>query len=552
MEIMMKNNKKGAAIIIAIMVVLILTIMSFGFLFVTNQSTFLAQNNLDETKLFWAADAGANQALRWIRRLNVGDFTFNDLAPAARDHYNSTDNLKKFTINNDGQDITVETSLGYAGGKWNITSEAYKGTTKSGKICEITLVDIKGSSMSRYALGFTGNMTAGTRWVGDVIDGTVYAGGYINVGLRNNSTQDARFKKTVSFANDCGNSYAVKYSNLDPNATNYEENNLGFDKYERFTTGLQELSNKDKGIRVDNYDLGTNSDINKNNFKDRINAIFPLTDKVDKIDPAKGVTYSWSEFTNTVATPIENISVFNLQTDPATSALFATGTKFKIKLDGTTAKVMHGNTEVKSVNLSSTNTIIIPEMTTTDNILASYNYIEVEGSASTNACIVTERNDIVVTGSISKTGANTSISILAGLGSTGTGDNQVFKKGDILVNSSSDVTIDAALFSPGGVFGRYGIQGDANCTDELAWENAGISEGKRISVTINGSIAMMKKGYFSRGYQAMNAYFNNNPDWLDGTVKPIGYVPSVGTDGSSQLVNVISEGYTWKVVWKSL
>ncbi len=62
---MKTENKKGFGLVMAIVIVLLLSIMSAGFFWVTNQSTLSVRRNEQSLRLYWAAESASNYNVNW-------------------------------------------------------------------------------------------------------------------------------------------------------------------------------------------------------------------------------------------------------------------------------------------------------------------------------------------------------------------------------------------------------------------------------------------------------------------------------------------------------
>ena len=561
-------KKKGSALIIAVMISVILVITSVGFLTVTNWTSDIANRGFNNTRLYWAAESGANQALRWIRRLKVIHFADKTEAIKAQKHFNSSKNLSIIRFYSGTKDeIVVRLNLYYIAAEsgWKVSSTA----TRNGKKAKIVLDKIKTTSIAKYAFGWSDNMSLGTRFLdGDIIDGEIYAGGTLNCGV--GRYKHPIFRSLVSLANTTAG------SSLDESYTDGEFNRGDRILNWLLTENTSKPGNFSTGLKITNHG-GEPSDDSQ--FREMMDATFQGgIELIDQIDPQHGVCYDWSDLNNTGNT-IKELSRYTLgAAGSGTEGLFNDqGEKVKIKFEGNKAKIYKkywyaGGTwgwgkkwkyELKKTLSIGTgsgeyNTILIPACNSVDSEHKSgYSYVEIEGNLSASAAVVTEKNDVVITGDITydninydqsykdiQDDINTEIntpkfSILAGIGYPL--NSAVQYKGDILVNSHSDIQTSATIFTPEGIFGGFGIQANGEYYAK---------QGYNIVIKNYGSLIMAKKGIWHNGAGYINPRFYDDLRYKDFQVKPLVYIPSVGNDIVQKSVNIINDGYTWTVSYE--
>lgn len=584
----MKKNR-ASVLIIAIMITLILTITLSGVIFITKQSISTTKNVEDDTVLFWAADAGANHGLRFLRRLEIVKFSDPTEAPGTEAAYNGSSSVNSFDLY-DG-DVRIKTELEYSTdtNEWKVISKAnYKNSSKK---CVITLSNIGGVSASKFGFGQIGDMAIGTRLAnGDQIDCSMYAGGFLNIGLTDyytsNWTQDTKIKGKVSFNKKLGPSYVAGADDED------DTNPLSALYANRFTNWLRTkyLSGDhllNKGLRLDSY-------INQNAWacgESEFDSFFDLkltnpnwgifqkgTEQIDEINPETGVTYEWDELkVKTTGSTLDNLKILNLKdfAPNQVKSMFVEQSnkdrniKITFKNNGTVEiKFKNGNsTKTETINLADYNSIVIPSFKSDITAENTHSAIEVEGIISKDCAIFTETNDIVITGDLYYKGLNPSadnnisnlsdpdkdfpeMAMFVGLNPNRDSEGNITdvnSRGNVLVDitSANPMLITAGIFCPNGVMGTYGIQKDLT----YGCDYSGLSQVQNI-VRFVGSTIMMKKGYWGWGERRMQAKLFNDPRWENGKHRPIGYRPAEGVDGGEKDVNIVTNGYNWKVSWE--
>jgi len=605
---MKRYQSKGAALIVAVMVVFVLTITAAGFFYITNWTTTQARGGYTNMRLFWAAESGANHALKWIKRLKIQNFGQATEAAAARDYFNAETNINSFKLYADesaDRQTTVTMTLGYNAidNEWSITSTAVQG---NGEDVTVTISDIGAVNPAKYSYGLVTNQMARHKrfWQGDYIDGELYSSGGLNFGPSPKYNLRPHFNSKVSLAR----SYGASLSPVDVDNDFYLFDDTYKTKFEGWMASQSnaKLGNYENGLFACKGGGSDTKIANVTEFNAVMNDIFPAgIEIVDKIDPQNGVCYSWADFNSATAAP--ELKRYTIGTGNTANTFNSQGNKVKIEFsvvgDKTKAKIYTLSytdntlaTETKTLKETITigsgtgeyNTILVPKCTTNDAssqvtgyAVTNYSYVAVEGTIANSACLVTESNDVVITGDIkylnldypasyfnvdiveatqtnkiramqdeitSENSITPKFSILSGIGPiSGTinssQQNNGLYGGDVWVKpvdkDKKNVIVSATIFSPIGMFGGF---------------NYGSVSGWNFKTINIGSVLMYDKGGwhgFGRGEITPNFY--DDPRYKDCTDRPLGYIPAVGSGmlvspgTNSEQLNILNYGYNWKV-----
>jgi len=209
---------------------------------------------------------------------------------------------------------------------------------------------------------------------------------------------------------------------------------------------------------------------------------------------------------------------------------------------------------------------LVPKCDSNDGNLAQYSLVEVKGNIAHSACVVTERNDVVITDDITYDNVNYSntpaqiqseilselntpkFTILSGIGYENGGSNGTQYRGDVWVNTSDDINISASIFTPKGEFGGFGLQGSPGSPGALEYA---ANMGYDIHPKCYGSVIMNNKGIWHMGavQGSITPEFYDDKRFKDSNDRPLGYIPAVGLGLVNEAVNILNYGYNWKVEW---
>lgn len=178
-------NKKGSALIMAVMIAMILSLMLGGLYTTTSSSISVVHNEIEKTRLYYAAEGGTNYMVSWLKNINyrrVDNYT--DALERSAVFNSSSDSPRYFPSNAYPKNIHGDISLK------NITAvkELDPGSDKAvwifkaiaenknkTKACTITIDNIMAKSVAAYASHFTksgnGYYIDGYRWWGDAYFG---------------------------------------------------------------------------------------------------------------------------------------------------------------------------------------------------------------------------------------------------------------------------------------------------------------------------------------------------------------------------------------------
>lgn len=177
---MIRSGKKGAAMIAAVFIVLILFIISGGILFLIRKSVDDMTRKRTEMRLFYAAEGGLNHALRRLRMASLGEFASG-----------SVPNLNGYRINVGGIPVTLNSSFSTADG-WTLSALA--SGAGGGVSVRNTLSEIRSTGLSANAVAMASDMNSNLEFASgnpndpgqlnssqDMIIGSQYFGGLLNM-----------------------------------------------------------------------------------------------------------------------------------------------------------------------------------------------------------------------------------------------------------------------------------------------------------------------------------------------------------------------------------
>lgn len=177
---MIRSGKKGAAMIVAVFIVLILFIISGGILFLLRKSIDDMTDKRTKMRLFYAAEGGLNHGLRKLRLASVSDFSSGTVS-----------NLNGYTLNVGGIPVTLSSSYNPADG-WTISAQA--SASGGSRSVKNTLAEIRSTGLSANAVAMASNMNSNLEFASgnpndpgqlnssqDMIIGSQYFGGLLNM-----------------------------------------------------------------------------------------------------------------------------------------------------------------------------------------------------------------------------------------------------------------------------------------------------------------------------------------------------------------------------------
>jgi len=588
----MKNQLKGSALIVAVMISAVLAISVAGFIFLTSWTNNQINKGNNETKLFWAAESGANHALKWVKRLK-GDYFGNPLfAVQARDFFNNSADLKTFKMYESSpaaNQVTVNLRLDYDPLKnvWKITSQA----VQNGKNVTVTLDSLKALNPGKNAYGITTNKMRSFRVFqsGDTFDGEFYSNGGLSFAPAKRGEKQPRFYSTV---------YLSKKSWDGETASKA----VGYIPWtsERLTGWLRNdpiYANCLLASPGPNNIISTIiPDDNVADFKETLKEIFPKgIQVVDKINYKSGITNSWEALNKTNPNDLPpGIKPFKTPEMAGTKVVFhVTNNQAMAQITGIekvwvplrpgslwppklpipahfefsdrTFDIPVGSTDGKY------NTILLPgtkELPWVLKPLQSRSQIDIEGVVGGDVSVVTERKDVVITGDIKYSGIDyptinnnnlteseyrtkfqaiqnqikdrtgiAKFSILAGISKDATiggdDDDEDDNKGDgnIIVEPRLLGTrfISGSLYSPNGVFRSTTL---------------GLGVFK---VLVIGGVINRDKGAWHRVAIDMTPHFYDDLRYKSSSLLPPNFLMATGEGFLGEQLNIIKSGYNWNV-----
>jgi len=571
---MKKHQQKGAALIVAVMIVLILSIITLGFIQITSWSSEQANKSYRDMKIFWAAESGANHAIRWIKRLKAENFGSPKIAFQTKDYFNGNVGINSFKLyenESTSKQITVNITLNFdtLKSQWSITSHAVQG---NGEDATVTVSVIKAINPAKYSYGLvTNQMYGGFRYRnGDTFDGEFYSSGGLNFNCAKVAGRRPHFNKKVSISKSSWNNSTLSKGLP---TQSWWANSSG-----NYKNGLY-ANNLDQYPSVETNGTDGFVEVMKDIFKGPI-------EMVDPINPDIGVSYSWDELGNTDAKPIEGLKPYkigSMETSPGvipTNGIFnEAGEKVKIvfSFDATTKKTsakVYGTTTAGVTTLKETitigtgtgeyNTILVPNCPSSvpangNPSTAGFSYVEVNGTVGADACVATEFNTVIISDDIKYSNLNyptpisypstpidiqaqinaaptttPKFSILAGLTCPTAVNNTDPRNGWIWAqppSGKSNLIITGSLFTPKG---RYGSNSNATF--------------KTINI---GSVLTYDKASYhgTDGGGDMTANFYDDERYSNSIFKPLGYINAIGIGFLNEQINILMEGYNWEVTY---
>jgi len=528
---MYKYKAKGSALIVAVMVSLILAITTLGFMSIVRFSSDQASQGYNDMRLFWAAESGANHALKWIKRLKCENFSDATNSNLAKKHFNETNKLKKFTLyasEGAAKKITVNLSLGYdaTNNEWSITSRAVQ---SNGDDVTVKLEKIKPVNPAKYAYGMTsGTVSTMFRYQGgDTFDGEFYSSGGLHFNPASDSRYRPRFNGKVSLSKQCwdGNTASKSYTTSITNHNLIDYIVPWMLKNDMYRSCLNATTDRSDVLPDDN----------EASFLATMKDIFPSgIQVVDAMDAAKGVSLSYEELRDDPPTNIKCYPVAGTSAKQIT--FYIEGSKTKANIDGT---------------------IVVMGPTTYNTILVSGNTeIKINGTVATDVCVVTEKNDVTINGDIKYENINyptptytpedstmyreiqreidrestPKFSILAGVS-----ENAALDDGQINIygnGGQQHIYVSASIFAPKGKLARNGV---------VPYDVKAFFIG---SVLIND-----KSGWHGGKTQNFTGIFYGDTRYKDAKTLPLGYLFANGTGFINDQINLTNTNYNWKVTY---
>ncbi|PID30989.1 MAG: hypothetical protein CR982_00565 [Candidatus Cloacimonadota bacterium] len=396
-------NKKGGVLIFALVLLVMIGLAITGIYYLSKRSIDSISREKVKTELFWAAEAGANTAVKWKINRSPG-------------------NLSDYNFSRNGISVSL-TEISFGKDGFLMKSKA---TNKNNQCCEITIDDLGnkvgplGNSLyithmfkSRKELG-NGDEIYGNVHFCDIFN---FAGYPIFHGLVTSSSN----KRSA-----CSKGDVLKYENAlnDPNTTN---NNLAY-KGCRYHMGIWEKTvlqgaNTFESLEDTEYRY---DDIFRGGYKFGV-----PPESVENI-PEK-VAYSWEDFVNNsagdakVKLAMKNIDRKNTQF--RNIDVKVNGDKVILEYEYIRYKLVAGvpwykrksstidwgsgldpkadwKSKTETINLSQKNTLLIPEFKPFINTLGEYNreyrnsMVRIKGRLSKDFTLITEANNVGISGDL--------------------------------------------------------------------------------------------------------------------------------------------------------
>lgn len=545
----MKNNLKGSALIVVLMIVTVLMILGVGQLVLVDQITNVGVREQIKNQLFWAAEAGANHAFSALEECS-GDTKSNLDGQAASAASTLTTKLAALTFGN----VTTKVTVDYTSPKFKITSVA----TLNGKTCTVVIDDLLGIPPLDFPMIMLQGMESGRGLdPGTNMFGKTYFGGFANPTTYDNA--DGTFDTPVFWGPVI--SSANKHDNPSVYYKGFLRNrDVAMSKFFEdgdYAAGLH-LNNRIKDNTADNNNY---TDYTKEQVIDRANQMFKGGYKyAQPLPAANSLTFTWSEFSACT----DNVT--KISTSDATFATHA-GKDIKIVFNGTTARVYFKKTAVANAtvgdgtgsDISKYNPPQVIDLTSSSTnghlLLIDKNFgtVFIEGNVGASTTMVTEANNVVITDDLYYTGLNgktwngkaytdiptsvyqnpttakeaflamqnevnkvtTKFAVLAGVNTTDELKSRISVSPTTAVNNpNKSVFTTGAFFSSSG---RHGIESYRNNdgADQGYWK---IGNGLgQIAIVNVGCMAFKTKGKYSQEYK-------------DATHRGYGIVTVFGTD----------------------
>jgi len=529
----MKNNLKGSALIVVIMVVTILVILGVGQLVLVDQITKVSSSEQTKNQLFWAAEAGANHAFYALDEC-TGDTKSNLDGNAAAAATLLTTKLEALTFGN----VTTKVTVDYTSPKFKITSVA----TLNGKTCTVVIDELLGIPPLDFPMIIHNGMENGKGLdPGTNMFGKTYFGGWANPITYDNG--DGTFDTPVFWGPVI--SSATKNANPSVYYKGFNANqNADMSKFFEngdYAAGLH-LNNRIKTTTGNN---SNSADYTKEQVVDRVNQMFKGTYKyAQPLPDAKALTLTWSEF----SAYTDNVT--KISTSDVAFSTHA-GKDIKIVFNGNTASVyfkkvdnatLGDGTGSDSSKYYPTPTVIDLTSTSTNGHLLlidkNFGSVFIEGNIGASTTMVTEANNVVITDDLYYTELNgktwngtefkdiptsayqnpttaqeafltmqaevnkvtTKFAVIAGANTTDELKSRISVSPTPAVNNpSKSVFTTGAFFSSSG---RHGIESYRNNdgNDQGYWKIGGTGKGQIAIVNI-GCMAFKTKGKYSQEYK---------------------------------------------------
>jgi len=528
---MKKYQQKGSAMIVALMVVLILSITTAGFMHVTSFSANQANRSFNKMRLFWAAESGADHALKWIQRLRGEYFVDPTKAITAKEHFNTTDSTKSFVLYGGSQPITVNMSLDYDDVKneWSINSRAVQ---SDGEDVTVKLKAIKAVNPAKFGFGLTADtMRLANRFhSGDAFDCEFYSSGGLNFTPAKDLDSRPQFNSRVSLSKKSWAGHTASKSEGVHTANTYSNDLV---EWMKDTPMYANCLNANRKGANSNYD----ADDNKRDFLTTMGKIFPKgIEIVDEMDASQGICLDWHELTTN---PPANIKCY-----PVVNGNSPKSIVFRIEGGNTIAKI--GNTDI-TMGAGTYNTILV----------SGTGEVSIKGTVSTDVCVATEKNDVLIDGDIKYSDINYNISnpniadttvyrriqksilnnqtntpkfsILAGISK-----NAAIPQGSVNVESMATGTrfISASIYSPKGNIGCK--DGNPLVKDDF------------ITLFVGSVITNNRDGWHVDDFDFTPKFYDDQR-YKKSTKLPLGYLNAAGTGYIDDQINIIEPGYVWDV-----
>lgn len=519
---MIRSEKKGAAMIVAVFIVLILSMTSVGILFLIKKSVDDMNFKRTKMKLFYAAEGGLNHGLRRLKMASLGEFASGNVP-----------NLNGYKINVGGIPVTLSSSFSSTDG-WTISALASDaGGFRSVKN---TLAEIRSTGLSANAVAMASDMNSNLEFASgnpndpgqlnssqDMIIGSQYFGGLLNMdgmpvfdGIVTSASGTSSFRQ-----NEAGQSW--------------------YDNGKNYTDILREIEAGRYFYGIwDKSDGGNDYKEDPAKMSGRFSQVFPsgYNGNQDEVD-----------FINNVVEPYNSIK------NMMNTTILPTG------YSSAEVTVKEDNTVIVKYGTGFSATTEEFEISSSNNIFAfPENYTSVifnESVVNTNVSFVLEEADAVIRGDIYYKGVENGVDDqpkawgadrdnIDGLRSDISGLSQTFGliayKGNITIDSTvgdsqdeilnDQLLLNGAFYCPLGQFGA---------NDKI---NAQKFKGSKRVVNV-GSVLMDSKGLYRSGTQGVTCVLTGDPRLAMGR-RPLGFKQLlVYNESDGQYYIVVSDQMKW-------
>ncbi len=136
-------NKKGGAIVVAIVITLVMVIMASSLYPIITNNRNSIEHSIDRTRLYYLAEFGMQRNIIWLKNIGLSNFLSKDSSVTIASGYNKNLPYENMTLSVSAKAVTP---AGAKRPKWTLISTATDGKTS----CTMTLDDVYPDSPLKY------------------------------------------------------------------------------------------------------------------------------------------------------------------------------------------------------------------------------------------------------------------------------------------------------------------------------------------------------------------------------------------------------------------